>query len=261
MKPEPLICEMLINHFENGFWCISIKHKGKTAEIKFSREKRESEFTSKGTLTEKLKKYDKQILKILNNKRENTFFEGFKLNFVLSDNFEVFTKSNSSEIIVYDYRNSAPEIYTKDNYENSFLTVYTDGSYSDKKKKSAYAFLYMNSKNLYQLKFGVLDLQSSSLAELEAVIAALSEFSTVTEIRIVTDSRYVIKGITEWIYNWKLNDWQTAQGEQVKNINRWKVFEQAVKGKYIEFQWVKAHSKHFENSVCDFYARKLLERC
>lgn len=96
---------------------------------------------------------------------------------------------------------------------------------------------------------------SSSLIELQAAILGLEKMQHHTHLRIRTDSRYVIKGLTEWVINWKLNNWRTAQGRPVKNIAFWKRFDELAQGKYIEFKWVKGHSEQLENSRCDFYAR------
>ncbi|MCP4127117.1 MAG: ribonuclease HI, partial [Gammaproteobacteria bacterium] len=46
--------------------------------------------------------------------------------------------------------------------------------------------------------------------ELKAVIMALEELTRPAAVRVTTDSRYVQKGITEWIHNWKRNGWRTA---------------------------------------------------
>ena len=89
-----------------------------------------------------------------------------------------------------------------------------------------------------------------------AVIKGLENTKEQNKIRIITDSRYIIKGLTQWIFNWKLNNWHTVQGEKAKNIEYWKQFDKLSEGKYIEFEWVKAHSNQFENSLCDFYAKQ-----
>ena len=121
--------------------------------------------------------------------------------------------------------------------------------------------MYKKTNDLLDIKFGIKEIQNSSLIELIAVIEGLKELADHKKVRIVTDSRYVIKGLTEWLYNWKLNDWYTAQGEKVKNITFWKEYFMLTQGKYIEFEWVKAHSSHFENTICDSYAKELLNKC
>ncbi|WBW99763.1 RNase H family protein [Oceanirhabdus sp. W0125-5] len=52
-----------------------------------------------------------------------------------------------------------------------------------------------------------------------------------------------------------MNGWLTANGEKVKDIDNWVKFDKLTEGKYIEFQWVKGHSDHFENTLCDLYAK------
>lgn len=64
---------------------------------------------------------------------------------------------------------------------------------------------------------------------------------------IHTDSEYLINLITKWIFKWKLNQWKTANGKDVKNkdliyqldhlINLYKDYL------VVEFQFVKAHRK------------------
>ena len=38
-------------------------------------------------------------------------------------------------------------------------------------------------------------------------------------ILILTDSQYVLKGITQWIHKWKKNNWKNSKNEDVKNID------------------------------------------
>ena len=52
-----------------------------------------------------------------------------------------------------------------------------------------------------------------------AAMKGLELLKEVEKIRIVTDSQYVRKGVTEWIMCWKINGWQTANGEKVKLIS------------------------------------------
>ncbi len=39
---------------------------------------------------------------------------------------------------------------------------------------------------------------------------------------IYTDSDYVVRGITKWIYGWQKNGWRTSQDKEVLNIDLWK---------------------------------------
>ena len=53
--------------------------------------------------------------------------------------------------------------------------------------------------------------------ELMAAIRGLEELKRPCEVLLVTDSQYVMKGITEWMVNWKKRGWKTAAKEPVKN--------------------------------------------
>lgn len=43
---------------------------------------------------------------------------------------------------------------------------------------------------------------------------------------VYTDSAYLVKGITKWIYGWQKNGWRTALDEEVLNIDIWKPLAQ-----------------------------------
>ena len=257
----PLQCHMEIIHSEDGFFDILITIKNLKSMIKFNPEEKFLVINPEDKLGSILKENEYQLRKILHNKRKDTYFIGFKLKFILNKNIDAVTFNDLTKLIVYDNRNAAPDIYVKEKYRHNFTTLYTDGSYSEKKKICAYAALIKNESHKYNIVFGIKNIQNSSLIEMIAVIEGLKKISNKQKIRIVTDSRYVIKGLTEWIYNWKLNDWHTAQGKKVKNINYWTEYQKITENKYIEFEWVKGHNFHYENTICDRYAKELISRC
>lgn len=42
------------------------------------------------------------------------------------------------------------------------------------------------------------------------------------KIQVITDSGYLVKGITEWIYRWQKKGWKTANRKPVLNQDLWK---------------------------------------
>ena len=62
--------------------------------------------------------------------------------------------------------------------------------------------------------------------ELMAAIRGLEELKRPCEVLLVTDSQYVMKGITEWMVNWKKRGWKTASKEPVKNADLWKLLDE-----------------------------------
>ncbi|MCD6091038.1 MAG: ribonuclease HI [Bacteroidales bacterium] len=202
-----------------------------------------------------LKTHEHQLRKMLHNKRLDTFYIGFEMHFILWENKDMKQFSDRSKIIVLDCRTLQRKIYTFKKEEKEITKVYTDGSFLEKKGKGGYVVLIKKPTRNYQLHTYDSSKKSSSLIELEAAIKSLEILKDIEKIRIVSDSQYVRKGLTEWVPIWELNDWHTVNGEKVKNIGYWKYFNSLSKGKYIEFEWVKAHDNHFENTLCDLYAK------
>ena len=77
--------------------------------------------------------------------------------------------------------------------------------------------------------------------ELMAAIKALESSRTDKSLYLYTDSTYLQKGITEWIVNWKKNNWITSSKKPVSNKDLWIKIDQLNLELDIEWKWVKAH--------------------
>lgn len=89
-----------------------------------------------------------------------------------------------------------------------------------------------------------------------AAIMGLESLKRPCEVVLTTDSRYVMKGITEWMDNWKSRGWKTAARKPVKNVDLWQRLDQAVSEHTIQWEWVKGHSGHPENELADALANQ-----
>src|SRR3546814_13145435 len=58
---------------------------------------------------------------------------------------------------------------------------------------------------------------------------------------LVTGSQYVMKGINEWMANWKKRGWKTAAKEPVKNADLWKQLDEQVNRHNVTWKWVRGH--------------------
>lgn len=90
--------------------------------------------------------------------------------------------------------------------------------------------------------------------ELMAAIQALESLKRPCKVRLLTDSQYVRKGITEWIVQWKRRDWKTAAKNPVKNIDLWQRLDATMQNHEVDWQWVRGHSGHVENEIADALA-------
>ena len=91
--------------------------------------------------------------------------------------------------------------------------------------------------------------------ELTAVIRALEALTRPCRVRLHTDSQYVQKGITVWIFDWKRRGWRTADKKPVKNVDLWQRLEAAIESHKVRWHWVKGHAGHPENERADALAR------
>ncbi len=92
--------------------------------------------------------------------------------------------------------------------------------------------------------------------ELKAAIAALKALKRPSKVRMVTDSRYLMDGITKWLPRWVKNGFKTAAGKPVKNRDLWEELAKLVRRHQVHWEWVEGHSGHPENERCDRLARQ-----
>ena len=92
--------------------------------------------------------------------------------------------------------------------------------------------------------------------ELMAVIQGLEALKEPCQVRITTDSKYVLQGMTEWLANWKRRNWQTAAKKPVLNADLWRRLDSVAASHELEWHWVKGHSGHRENEIADQLANR-----
>ena len=90
--------------------------------------------------------------------------------------------------------------------------------------------------------------------ELMAAIQALEALTKPCTVKLHSDSSYVLKGITEWMPNWKKKNWKTAANQPVKNVELWQRLDSAIGHHQITWQWVKGHSGDAGNERADALA-------
>ena len=95
--------------------------------------------------------------------------------------------------------------------------------------------------------------------ELLAAIQGLEALKRPCRVRLVTDSQYVRNGITQWMANWKRNNWRTANRKPVKNADLWERLDTAAARHDVDWVWVKGHSGDPENERVDALARSAID--
>lgn len=255
-----LTFKMALTEESNGYFIHRVEHGEQTAFFQYHPGKKELIIPPNGPVAEILQRNRSQLNKILSTRRSKTFYVGFHLRFVLTDNKDVGSFDDMCKIIVLNRRTDPNKILVCESGKQDIHQLYTDASFVEETGHSGIAAILKFPDANYKLQSLGSKAKNNCHAELDAVVAGFEMLSEIEELRLITDSRYVRKGLTEWMFNWMLNGWTTSNGTPAKNIESWKILEKLTRGKYIEVAWVKGHSGHFENTMCDLYAREAAEK-
>jgi ribonuclease HI len=142
------------------------------------------------------------------------------------------------------------------------IIIYTDGAAKGNPGKAGWGAVFIVGKHVFEIG-GRMEHATNNIMELTAPIEALKYIKnmskTVFDIEIVSDSKYVILGITEWITNWQKNNWRNAAKKPVLNRELWEELYEL----HCEFkpQWtyVKGHNENKYNERADVIATSFAE--
>ena len=129
------------------------------------------------------------------------------------------------------------------------IEIYTDGACSGNPGKGGYGILMRVPEKNYEKRFSKgFRKTTNNRMELLAVIVALKKLKTSdNEVHIYTDSKYVSEAINQkWIYGWVKKGFN-----KVKNPDLWKEFYPLFQKHQPTLHWIKGHSGHPENEICD----------
>lgn len=135
------------------------------------------------------------------------------------------------------------------------VIIYTDGACKGNPGPGGYGALLSYGGKEKELFGGELDTTNNRM-EMMAAIVALEALTKACDIRMHTDSKYVLQGATEWMSNWKKNNWKTAAKTPVKNVDLWVRLDTALGSHTIEWIWVKGHSGVDGNERADQLANQ-----
>ena len=130
------------------------------------------------------------------------------------------------------------------------VEVFTDGACKGNPGPGGWGALLRMGLHEKELSGGEPETTNNRM-EMTAVIRALDALTTPCEVLLHTDSRYVIDGMTKWIFGWQKRGWVNAAKEPVKNRDLWEELVAAAARHRITWQWVKGHDGHPENERVD----------
>ena len=92
--------------------------------------------------------------------------------------------------------------------------------------------------------------------EMLAAAEGLAQLPLSVEVTVCTDSKYVVDGMTSWIFGWKRRGWKKADGEPVKNLELWQRLDREVSGRRVKWRHVRGHVGIELNERCDKLANE-----
>ena len=139
------------------------------------------------------------------------------------------------------------------------IEVFTDGACRGNPGPGGWAAVIREAGETRELA-GFDPKTTNNRMELTAAIEALASLPAGATARVVSDSRYVIDGITKWVHGWQRRNWRKADGKPVLNQEFWQRLVAETGSRTVTWEWVEGHTGHPENERCDELANQQIDR-
>lgn len=140
------------------------------------------------------------------------------------------------------------------------IIIYTDGGCRGNPGLGAWASILISEKHSLRLEIGESEeMTTNNKMEMKAVIKALERLKKSHNIKVYSDSAYLVNGMNEWIYSWQKNNWIKSDKKPVENKEYWIKLIELSKKHNIEFIKVKGHSGNKENNRADEIVNILMD--
>ena len=141
------------------------------------------------------------------------------------------------------------------------IIIYTDGGCRGNPGLGAWAAILISEKHSLRLEIGESENNTTNnKMEMKAIIKALERLKKSHNIKVYSDSAYLVNGMNEWIYSWQKNNWIKSDKKPVENKEYWIKLIELSKKHNIEFIKVKGHSDNKENNRADEIVNILMDK-
>lgn len=139
------------------------------------------------------------------------------------------------------------------------VTIFTDGACLGNPGPGGYAAILKY--NHHEKVFTGHDPNTTNQRmELAGAIAGLSALKESCEVEVISDSQYLVKGMTEWITQWQAKGWKNAQRKPVENRDLWEKLIPLAAKHQVKWTWIRGHNGHPGNERCDRLANEAAQR-
>ena len=131
------------------------------------------------------------------------------------------------------------------------ITIYTDGACSGNPGPGGWGAILMYGPHKKEISGGE-ERTTNNRMELMAVISALQCLKEPCAVRLVSDSKYVIDGLSKgWAKGWKARGWVKSDKKPALNPDLWEALLALTDRHEMEYEWVKGHHVNEYNNRCD----------
>lgn len=132
------------------------------------------------------------------------------------------------------------------------VELYTDGACSGNPGPGGWGYILRHPASGSERQgCGAEEGTTNNRMELTAVIEGLSALTSPSIVELYSDSQYVLKGLNEWLAQWKARGWKTAGKKPVKNRELWERLDELSTRHEVRFHWIRGHAGHPENERAD----------
>lgn len=121
------------------------------------------------------------------------------------------------------------------------VTLYTDGACKPNPGPGGWAAILLHNRQEKVLVGGEPETTNNRM-ELQAAVSGLAALRTRSRVELYTDSRYLQRGITEWLTNWVARGWRKSDGKPVANQDLWQRLCELTQQHDVHWRWVPGHS-------------------
>ncbi len=138
--------------------------------------------------------------------------------------------------------------------EREKVDIYTDGACSGNPGPGGWGAILI-CRGVEKEISGGEKLTTNNRMELMAAICALRCLKRPCQVRLFSDSAYLVNGFTAgWIVSWKRNGWKNSSKQTVSNIELWQELDRLSGIHEISWIKVKGHADNVYNNRCDALA-------
>lgn len=136
------------------------------------------------------------------------------------------------------------------------IIIYTDGACSGNPGPGGWASIILDREQIVTELGGYEVGTTNNRMEISSAIYAL-EFvvDSPDSIILFTDSTYLIRGITQWVFGWQKRGWESTNGGTIANQDLWQALIELTRARKkhgsITWEYVRGHSGVPGNERCD----------